>query len=229
MVLNWLLDSIFPRVCVGCGALGSFICHVCAKNLQKLDQQRCIYCDRASLYGLTHPGCRKKWGLDGAISGYRYSPLMKRLMKTIKYRLAQDALDELLLISLPSLANLIVNQSAPYRNLCLIPIPLHPHRYNRRGFNQSAVIARAVASAIKLPLETRALVRTRPSRDQARLLDRASRAKNVRDIFAVQKPPPLHLLLVDDVITSGSTVRAAAQALKRAGARSVYALSLARG
>jgi ComF family protein len=110
----------------------------------------------------------------------------------------------------------------------VIPVPLHAARLRERGFNQSALLARAVARGLGVALDTRSLRRVRPTRDQAGLA-RNQRATNVRAAFiAVSRPRQSgRVLLVDDVRTTGSTLSAAVRALLDAGYAEVRSLALA--
>jgi ComF family protein len=112
----------------------------------------------------------------------------------------------------------------------LIPVPLHPARLAERGFNQAELLAAPCAARWRVPVLTRVLVRTRPTLPQTDL-DPAARRANVRDAFRVPRPAAVEgrrLLLVDDVLTTGATVGAAARALRAAGAATVGVLTLAR-
>ena len=110
----------------------------------------------------------------------------------------------------------------------LVPVPLHPARQRERGYNQSLCIARGVAEVLNRPVCDRLLRRRFNTRQQVRL-DADARRRNVVDAFEVidQLPPHGCIGLVDDVITSGSTLNACARALERAGGQRVWALALA--
>jgi ComF family protein len=112
----------------------------------------------------------------------------------------------------------------------LVPVPLHPARLAERGFNQAELLAAPCAARWRVPVLPRALVRTRSTLPQTDL-DPAARRANVRDAFRVPRPAAVQgrrVLLVDDVLTTGATVGAAARALRAAGAAAVGVLTLAR-
>lgn len=113
------------------------------------------------------------------------------------------------------------------RDFLIMPVPLHVKRRRQRGFNQSEVLAKAVAEATRLPLGD-ALVKTKDTRDQVGLTA-VQRATNLEGAFALARPiPPVSVLLIDDILTTGSTVDACAQVLLEGGAKNVQALVLCR-
>lgn len=110
-----------------------------------------------------------------------------------------------------------------------VPVPLGSERLKARGYNQAALLARPLAAALDCRYDGRSLARPRETRPQVGL-SIAERRSNVAGVFAVRQPMPAgqRLLLVDDVMTTGATLDAAAQALRAAGAGAVYAIALAR-
>lgn len=110
-----------------------------------------------------------------------------------------------------------------------VPVPLHVSRQRERGYNQSELLARDVATALQVPLLPKALRRTRKTQQQAHL-DAAGRKANVQDAFEadVQMAQGRRIVLMDDVLTTGATLIACATALLAHGANDVIALTLAR-
>jgi ComF family protein len=115
------------------------------------------------------------------------------------------------------------------RPQALVPIPLHRTRLRRRGFDQTLEIARPLGRALGLPVLDGALVRTKLTREQS-TLSAVARRRNLKDAFIARPklPLPAHVALVDDVMTTGATLRAAAIALRRAGVERVDAWVAAR-
>lgn len=228
--MQFIKDLLFPRTCVGCGAIGSFICLSCQKKLIFIEKQRCFYCRKPSLYGFTHPLCKKQLGVDAALSLYAYNPFLKKLLKIAKYRLAKEALTELLLLSTAPLGLLLYSRRSLFKNLPLLPIPLHRSRMRSRGFNQAETICQFLQTLHSEVRVVDVLERVLNTAAQAQMKTRLSRYRNMSGVFRVKKEVlPTEVLLVDDVITSGSTIRSATESLKRAGVKHVYALSLGHG
>ena len=120
-------------------------------------------------------------------------------------------------------------QADPVARACdvIVPVPLHPHRQAARGFNQSELLARKIATALGRPVDVQVLRRTRDTPEQVGL-PRADRRRNVRAAFAAATLMAERILLVDDVLSTGFTAASCAQALRAAGASEVAVLALAR-
>jgi ComF family protein len=109
----------------------------------------------------------------------------------------------------------------------LIPSPMHPARRRVRGFNQASDIAEHLSRELALPWSPGLAIRTRKAQSQ-RGLDRNARLTNLAGVFKVIEQPPARVAIIDDVVTTGATIRLFAQALKKAGAQDVQVWALAR-
>lgn len=126
-----------------------------------------------------------------------------------------------------ALAELLQNQIDFMPGL-IVPLPLYPQRLRERGFNQAYEIARPLAHALGIPLDNELLVRIRDTGHQARLHHRA-RSQNMHRAFCCTRPlAGQSIAIVDDIMTTGATLNAAACAMKKAGASRVDAWVLAR-
>lgn len=152
----------------------------------------------------------------------RYAAPLDRLLPRFKFHhdLAAGRL----------LAQLMTERcTALARPAALVPVPLHRARLRQRGYDQALELARPLARALGVPLRPGLLRRIRATAPQSEL-DAAARGRNLRRAFAAVMPegPPEHVVLVDDVMTTGATLHAAARALQRAGVRRVDAWVCAR-
>ena len=130
----FLLDLLFPRHCLGCRKLGTYICSSCEKQLKYIDKDICIYCRRASMYGLTHPNCKKKYGLDGVMSLFYYNNFLKKVIKAVKYGLASAVWDDFSRLIDPT-STLRFSTYISLSDQCVLtPIPLHTDCLKERGW-----------------------------------------------------------------------------------------------
>ena len=226
-----LKDLFFPKLCLGCGALGSYICLICEQKLKMLKIDTCIYCKRKSYMGLTHPDCKRKNGVDGVIGFYLYNSFMKKIIKNIKYRLATDVFKELCSIIQPKLQKKLMFYKQICKNGLLQPTPLHSTKLKLRGFNQAALIAQFFNTVLQMPIIDY-FERVKSTKSQAELKNIKSRYLNVRGAFKFKKNMELSrkpVIVVDDVITSGYTVMELSRTIKRQGVEKVFVVALAKG
>jgi ComF family protein len=235
-----LADAWLPRSCALCDQRlrgdEPGLCRHCAGELPGLRAARCVVCavpvDADSDPRLCAACRRSRPAFDQTIVLADYAPPLDRLILALKFR-GELALARALG---PPLAERLGTQALQQPAL-LVPVPLATRRLAQRGFNQSLAIAAAVARPLGLPLASRLLRRERETRAQSTLaLD--ARQANLSGAFACtplrgsgRVPSPRRagcVALVDDVMTSGATLHAAAEALKAAGARFVVNLVAAR-
>lgn len=225
-----LADLLFPPRCVGCGRSGRYFCDPCWAGVRHAVQTICPQCGRPSAAGLAHARCRKKYGLDGVCFLFAYEELIKKTVKKLKYRRVTKLVEELAGRLKPAdFAHPILD-----KQWTLVPVPLHRRRENERGFNQAALLGEALASRFSWEFIPDLLVRTRWTRPQA-YLKKAKRLKNMAGAFAIRPRHPIilsschpNILLFDDIWTTGATLRECGKVVKKAGAETVWALTLAR-
>lgn len=225
-----LLEALFPPTCLLCGAPGVSDLDLCAGCAAELPwNHRC--CARCAL-PLEGPA------LEGALCGacQRRPPPYRRCLAPLRYQTPVPFLVAALkfrgrLNAARLLGQLLVGalrQSGEPLPEVVIPVPLHRVRLAQRGYNQALEIARVVAREFGLPLDLDCCERRVATAPQAGL-DEGARRRNIRGAFAV--PTSLgwnHLAILDDVVTTGSTVGELARELRRAGARSIEVWALAR-
>jgi len=218
-----LLDFFFPRRCLGCGQWGHYFCQECVKKIKLIERTICPVCGQAAIGGKTHPHCQTKYSLDGLTSIFVYDGLIKGAIGQLKYKFITDLAEEL--ISL-------VPKSKFYSEAnTLIPLPLHSRRQRWRGFNQAELLGRIMAKKFDWAVRQEVLERYRYTQPQVKLKGQ-ERKKNIRGAFRIKSKVKMEkqfkVILFDDVWTTGSTLREAGQVLKRAGAKEVWGLTLAR-
>ena len=223
--LGRLLGGLWPRHCLVCGEAcpAESLCPACRQALpwNRSACQRCALPLPVSVAACGH--ClRRPPPLTVVHAAFRYEIPLDRLLPRLKFH--DDLAAGRLLGGL--MAEALAGTERPD---ALIPVPLHRRRLRSRGFDQTLELAVPLARALRLPLMDDILMRMRESAPQSRL-DAAARRRNLRRAFAVREGGvlPTHVALVDDVMTTGATLHAAADALQRAGVTRVDAWVCAR-
>ena len=218
------LDLLFPRRCVGCGKEGDFICSSCLNLLERITPPLCTKCGRPEEGGVSCSSCSSFKAIDGIRSPFKFEGVMRQAIHQFKYANVRA-----LLVPLAELLGDFLAKN-PMPGEVLVPVPLHPKRLKQRGYNQSSLLVGGLGKLANLPVVDDCLIRVRHTPPQAKTLTAAERSLNVESAFSClnQNLREKKVLLIDDVSTSGTTLDACAQALKAAGATSVWGLTLAR-
>ena len=217
-----VFDIFFPKKCLECGRFGKYICNNCFSKTEQAFAI-CPGCGNPSRDGLRHSYCKYKTPLNRLILIWKYSGVVRKALIGLKFKLAFSIAEEL--------ANRAVTQlqTIQLADSLLVPIPLHPRRQNWRGFNQAELIGKQMGKKLAL---VRGLMRTRATNQQARTVNRGTRAENIKGAFGLSRDGEglsgKRVILVDDVFTSGVTMRECAKTLKKAGVAEVWGLVLAR-
>uniref|UniRef100_A0A832E0R1 ComF family protein n=1 Tax=candidate division WWE3 bacterium TaxID=2053526 RepID=A0A832E0R1_UNCKA len=223
-LLNRVLGFVFPTRCVSCGRAGALLCGECLFQLEPLEALPCIVCGKPAVLGFTHPVCRTRWAPERFLAAFPYQGPARRLVQALKYkrlRAVAKIMVELLIAELREMGIEFGPQAQ------VVPIPLSFWRKGARGFNQSELLGRELAENLRLEFRSNLLRKIKDTSSQVSL-DRPERQANVRGVFAVSKEfYGRDIILVDDVVTTGSTVREAAHVLKKAGAGQVWVLAFA--
>jgi ComF family protein len=229
------LDLLFPPLCIICRETvrepGS-LCPDCWQTISFLDGPCCVSC---GLPFELDPGAgthcasclAKPPAFDRARSVMRYDKHSREPILALKHADRHDVA--------PAFARWMGRTGADMVAAAdvIVPVPLHRRRLWSRRYNQSALLARALAKAAAKPFDPLSLIRIRKTPSQGEMPSAKARRRNVRGAFKVD---PAHvaavkdrnILLIDDVLTTGATVDACARALKRGGAKAVNVLTIAR-
>ncbi|HBB56464.1 TPA: hypothetical protein DEW47_01910 [Patescibacteria group bacterium] len=204
-----LLEFIFPQKCAGCGIEKVALCLACLKSIEMPDVAEANGIYAASNY--------RDRTVKNAIRLLKYKKgrcLVKPLAELIKER------------CLPKIMETYPDLNA--ENFITIPIPLSAGKLRERGFNQAAEMAKL----LPLPTNNKILFKIKETPSQVSVKDRNKRLKNIEGSFMVKNVDALkgkNIIIIDDVLTTGATIKEAKKALKAASARKVLAIVLARG
>ncbi|MBU0476639.1 ComF family protein, partial [Patescibacteria group bacterium] len=227
----FLLDLLFPKLCLNCQKEGDYLCSDCQALLDVLEFQYCLCklpqrlpeggkckrCQNKNLSGLYFALSYQKPLTKILIHKFKYEPFIKELSKTLSD----------LIINHFQLLNKLPN----FSEFALIPIPLDKKRLKWRGVNQAEELAKELSEKLEIPLLANCLIKIKTTFPQVELSEK-QREENVKGVFACRNKEKIvgkKILLVDDVYTTGATMEEAARVLKKSGARKVWGLALARG
>lgn len=220
-----LLNFLFPPVCANCRKVGTLLCAECRAEFSWLAEPLCAACGRP----LPEPEApcafcaQRPLPLKQVRTAVFFQEPMQSLIHKFKYENnfgLGGVLGDVMVQAWP-------DWQPPID--CIVPIPLHKKRQQERGYNQSELLARQLAARMRIPLETGCLQRARHTAPQVHL-SAQERQQNVAGAFTASGGNIVgrHILLIDDVLTTGATLSAAANALYAAGATAVSGYCLAR-
>jgi competence protein ComFC len=234
--INILVDIIYPKICLACksklreqSCIETIVCAECWEKIKKNLPPFCQCCGRhlEKFTSKICPTClRKQQHFDRAFSPCVYEGVIKELVHAFKYRNK----DYLGLTLSRLMTEFIKEYNVPVDLLDnIIPIPLHKTRLREREFNQAEVLSNYISKEFRKTVLSNILMRHRYTKTQTGLKDNL-RLLNVKGSFSIKQSENIrgkNILLVDDVLTTGSTASEAAYALKNAGANIVFVLTLA--
>jgi len=235
---EFLADVLFPRTCIGCGRVGTYLCDACLRATPRKQEYSCPFCEIVLVpEGRTCLSCAPNHMLDGIFSatGFREAKTVAQVIHVLKYEYVRELASPLGTL----LAEAASRTELPLPDF-LVPVPLHSWRFRYRGFNQSALLAQAFASAFipDLPILVREdlLVRHRFTLPQAKSHTAKERRENLKGAFSLSKDARFAkkelkgriVWLFDDVATTGATLEECAKVLKKFGVKKVFGIVVAR-
>ncbi len=229
-LLHRVFEFCYPDVCANCQALGDegYLCPACRMQLDLLaGHPACERCARPlATHGSPCPSCKGRGiaPFDRVVSLGVYEEPLRSLVLGMKYHhrwpLAEHLADHL--IASERATGLLQETQV------LVPVPLHMKRHVKRGYNQAEVLARHISRRCDIPIAF-AAKRVRDTETQTHLHSHDKRLANLRGAFALTKPKSIHakhVVIVDDVMTTGATLKSLAYTLKEAAPASLCALVL---
>jgi len=215
-LLEHFFALIAPHECLQCGSEGVILCESCAKGQLEALPERCYRCYRISAQSKTCPVCRHHSVLKYVWVSTSYTPSARKVVHSLKFDFARASAKLIARHILPTLPKLPAGTVIAH-------VPAATSHVRQRGFDQSALIARELSILLGIP-HVHALARRGQQRQVG--ATRQTRKEQMKDVFRAVSLEALHdtdVLLVDDVLTTGSTIESAALALRRGGARTVSA------
>jgi len=220
------INLVFPPSCVHCGSPGALLCHICVSESSSVQKNVCRKCAEPLAKAGTCARCvSERSSIDRLYASYLYESPVGSAIKALKF-------DDVRALGGVLARMFDVDAMSRSDADLVVPVPLHKSRLRSRGYNQSELLELLLSNRIEIKFQADVLVRTRQTVPQSELPTAAARHRALAGGFSV-KPSSMksvsgkRILLVDDVFTTGSTVKACADALKTAGASWVGVAALA--
>lgn len=216
-ILEDIVGLTYPQICLHCGddALNkeAFLCYSCFKDLPYTNFEGVAENRVAQIFA-----GRVKYEKAFATFYFKHGSVMQSLLHQLKYKGNKQ-----LGLQLGKMMGFQMQTKLPHNDFdCLVPLPLHPKKELKRGFNQSKLLSEGISAVLNKPIVFDSLIRQEETETQTKK-SREERWENVVNSFALKNPENLdskHVLLVDDVLTTGATIEAAASVLvKKANVR----------
>ncbi len=217
------IGLLFPARCALCSAAGTMLCESCVAVLPVTKGRRCERCWTPSADRQLCVHCAST--LELAFTSIRAPFVMEEAARALVHKLKYAGVS-----SLGEPMGALIAEKLEISGDLVVPIPLHRGRRRSRGYNQAELLARQIALASGLPFDAAAARRTRATKPLARSMNRDERRAIVAGAFSAvrERVEGRHIVLVDDVVTTGATLDACARALLDAGAASVRCVTFAR-
>lgn len=217
-MIERLFEFLAPDCCIVCNIEGVCLCEKCASQALITKKPSCVLCNALTPHGQICKSCRTRTKLSGASISYHYEGVSKELIKRLKYQQQRS-------IARFFGSRLTLPDHATFDLVSFVPSDGKARR--ARGYNQAELLAKQFAKSHDLPLQN-TLLRKKHARQVG--LSRQQRLEMIQDNFVTRGDLVVgkKILLVDDVITTGATMRECAKTLKAAGASKIWGVAVAK-
>lgn len=219
-VLDALVSIIAPHDCLVCGAEGALVCEYCAQDYAPRVPSRCFRCNKQTRDYKTCESCRRATGLYAVVVCTSYRDFAKELIQKLKFERARAASEQIA-------RDMSSQIPSSYQSHVLVPVPTASSRRRQRGYDQAELLAKYISR--NTGSELSGLLRRSGQHRQVGT-KRQKRLEQLQQVFWAKETDVFNrqIMLVDDVVTTGATLEAAAKTLKAAGAKRVCAVVFAK-
>lgn len=216
-MIEKLFELLAPDECIVCGVEGKCLCEECEPRTLVAKKQCCVFCNKLSESGRTCSNCIRKFKLSGARILCRYDATTKELIGEMKYKNKR---------SIARYFGNLLPLDLPLKDPLICYVPSDGPTRRSRGYDHAQIIAKTYAKKLQLkPSELLIRIKHSPQVGKGRI----GRLKNVEGNFVTKKQVAnRNIILVDDVVTTGATISECAKVLKKSGAKSVWAVAIAK-
>lgn len=232
-ILEFVADTLFPKQCYQCKQADTYLCkQCCVAILKHTPETVCPHCLKRVPFGELEKQCYNNFLVNKLFIATTYqNQCVKKMFRDFKYRRAK-ALANPLATFLSAWLNAHNHIQFQKNNAVVVPVPSHKSREKDRGFHPATEVAQQLANAYNLPLATNIVHKHKNIGFQTHIKNAQQRRKNVEGCFTLtpqaKNAKAKTILLVDDIITTGSTIRECAKTLRKTRPKEIIALAVAR-
>ena len=219
-MIDYILSNLAPHHCLGCSKTGHILCESCKYDIVDSAESVCLVCHRPTMGNWLCSDCAKHVPYERAWAVAEREDPLKSVIDAYKFQRAREAykaLGDLLIWRLPTLP----------KDTIIVPIPTTPSRRRRRGYDHMTLVAKYIAKKLRLSYDD---ILYHQTNNQQRGASAELRAQQAKYAFVAKKEidPSKVYLLIDDVVTTGATIKYASKCLRSAGAKHVWVAVVAR-
>jgi len=220
-------EYLFPCECLICDKelnQEEYLCSSCFDTIEYFKSFPCFICNRGTFDSGICPACSEKTKINNIFVATKYTDSVAgKVVEAVKYNFMETMVG-----TMSAILEKAIDDKNYLLNALLIPIPLHRKRFAERGFNQAEELARRLAIKYNCDVDEKLIKRVKYTGQQAKL-DRDGRLVNLKDAFFCTGQPSEKVIIVDDVLTTGSTFVEAAKVLNANGAKEIYCVAVCHG
>ncbi|MEX0869859.1 MAG: ComF family protein [Candidatus Spechtbacterales bacterium] len=231
-IKNFFVELLFPSSCYGCKKPGTYLCKKCHTALDAFPHPLCLHCSKRAPFGVLNKQCSKELGLERLFVCAPYkNDILNRMIKDLKYKGSFKLSRPLASFMCRYLKKEAYAKEITTHTDIVLPVPMHVKKQKLRGYNHAEHLARDISEILSIPYAHNIIKKHKKTISQVEAGNLAEREKNLTGSFSVPESSLVKnkiVLLIDDVATTGSTLKECAEVLRRSGAKEVWALTLAK-
>lgn len=231
IIKQFIANTLFPKSCYGCGEGDSYLCYECAKK-SFVSELSCPHCNARVPFGKLNENCKRILGVNNIFISFDYKDdVIKKMIYDFKYNNCFILSEDFINLSLCYLNNNKLLKNIDKDKTIIVPVPSHKTKKRRRGFNPAEKLAIQLSDKEGIKMYDDFLIKIKNTPPQAGIKNSEERkVNNNKSFYCNEKdiPKSTHILLVDDVYTTGSTIRECVRTLKGAGYKNISAFAVSK-
>lgn len=223
---QFIANTLFPKSCYGCGVGDVYLCFECAQSMFARELF-CPHCNIRIPFGRLNDSCSRVLGVSNIFISFDYkNDVIKRMIYDFKYNSCFVLAEDFVNLSVDYLNKNKLLKNIDKDKTVIVPLPSHKTKKRRRGFNPAEKLSIQLSKVLGVEVDNDFLIKVKNTPPQAGIKNSEERKINNKDSFVCNKkhiPKKIHILLVDDVYTTGSTIKECAFTMRKSGYKNISA------